>query len=233
MSIKEIIFRVFFSSLLIVMTVMVTPSTSWAQTSNTEQTINTSSSVQVDFFDRLQELSIGQKPSLELLDQASDKGMNDDGAFYVYESSRYSMPHVIRLDDEGKIIFQELTIPSALLAEYKNTYQELGPPETFSDKTRSESLAGFPSKGVGYIIDGYLGGPIRYQRFPPKETNDFLSTNAKNYQPVDERTPASAAPEAGTNKPNVWNNWENAALLAIGLLVGGVGLFLIQKNRRL
>jgi hypothetical protein len=128
--------------------------------------------------------SLGQKQTLSLVHKD----------VYTFDSSLYSNPHVIYVEN-GTISFIQLTIPAEKQDEYNKQYNSYPTSErVVLPKTKSEILVGFPSRGIAYIINGYAGSVIRFQKFPVKSVADFTNQEGRNFRPIVTISPNTPTP---------------------------------------
>jgi hypothetical protein len=136
-----------------------------------------------DLFTELNKLEIGQ----ELPEYIKSQGLeiedsNQETIYLKFESGSKSYPHFIEVEKTNKILYIELKIPEELLTTYVDLLSELGEPENTS--TQSEAgltLVSFPSKGIGFIVDGKekLQMIVKY---PKKAVEDLINNEGIGFQ---------------------------------------------------
>jgi hypothetical protein len=108
---------------------------------------------------------------------------------YTIESGEYAHPHIIYVDQDKKATYIQLTVPFALEQKYQDLMQSFikdpkkAKEQVDLDKTRSEIMVGYPSEGIGFIVNGYNNKVLRVTKYPSKTKQDFVQEEGKMYVP--------------------------------------------------
>ena len=135
-----------------------------------------------DYFNFLENLKIGQQipESIKTVGKIIDKG-NPNEINYLLNSSKFSQPHLVKINLDEKLLYLELKIPQNKIDLYRQYYQSLGEPESYLVKATSQTLASYPSKGIGFVVDEQNENDLKIIKFPATSTEKFEQINKKNY----------------------------------------------------
>ncbi len=148
-----------------------------------------------------------------------------DRIIYTFPSSKSTNPHILYLDSNNAITYLQTTIPKEEVANVASQITKLGAPEKIMEKTKSEILYTYPSRGISFVINGHANAPDRIMRYPVKTLDEHIRSEAINYVEKIEPTPpdSSLLNKFDTFKLVRYGIW------AIILLVVIISLLVVRK----
>jgi len=191
--------------------------------------LTTPSLAVTDYFQELQKIEPLSNVSSDLLQKGKEEPSTDlNKKIYTFTSEDYSHPHILHITD-NKVIFIQLTIPLSEKEKYKEDLNNAGKPELILPKARSEILVSFPSKGIAYIIEGYVGSVLRVQKFPQKESSEFIKSEGRNFEfvPYNPKTASISTNQRSSQVTLVNWQWLILVVFFVALLI-----FLLRRLRK-
>lgn len=182
----------------------------------------------------LENLNIGSNVSSEILEQGMLLENSDSFQKYAFESSWYSAPHILEIQN-STLTYLEIKIPPESVSEYRNLLSSLGEPEINKAKAESLRLVAFPSKGMGFIINDHSENDIRFIKFPKKALEDFEKEEGAGFTPV-ERTVDLETPKEGPtlrelemrqNEKITLKKQISSFFTSVYFVWGGIGIILL------
>jgi hypothetical protein len=215
-------------------------------------------SAEIDYFNTLKNLKVGEKLSDDLISQGQLLPGDGQDVKYLFDSISYSNPHFIYTDNDSNITFKMLLIPQEEASSYLNEFKNLGEPEVFLARTEIVFLTASPSYGIGLIhseeniLNQESPTNLKVIYFPPKTVDEFLEKEGESYSVIKvvddvneikiEKAPGFVVPteyqariviEEKTNDTKVGNKNNIIIIFSITLLFLSTTMFVLYiKNKK-
>ncbi len=125
-------------------------------------------------FEQLIQLKLNQPLPESLQKQAESVNKRGDIQTYYFLSGNYVYPHFIETQ-HGLVVHVAVYLDSSKTAEYTQKLQSIGSPEIVLQNTETESIFGFPTKGIVFVVNGQKQ-PVVYEWMQPRTEREIVQT---------------------------------------------------------
>lgn len=132
------------------------------------------SSQAATIYDQLIQLKINQPFPESLQKQAESNSKRGDKQTYYFLSGNYVYPHFIETE-HGLVVHGAVYLDSVKSAEYNQKLQAAGSPEIVLQNTENESIFGFPTKGMVFVVNAQKL-PVVYEWMQPRTEREIVQT---------------------------------------------------------
>lgn len=125
-------------------------------------------------FDQLIQLKLNQPLPESLQKQAESVSKRGDKQTYYFLSGNYVYPHFIEAQ-HGLVVHVAVYLDKSKTIEYSQKLQALGSPEIVLQNTENESVFGFPTKGIVFVVNNQKQ-PVVYEWMQPRTEREIVQT---------------------------------------------------------
>lgn len=125
-------------------------------------------------YDQLIQLKLNQPLPESLQKQAESVSKRGDKQTYYFLSGNYVYPHFIETQ-HGLVVHVAVYLDKSKTAEYTQKLQAIGSPEIVLQNTENESVFGFPTKGVVFVVNNQKQ-PVVYEWMQPRTEREIVQT---------------------------------------------------------
>lgn len=125
-------------------------------------------------FDQLTQLKLNQPLPESLQKQAESVSKRGDKQTYYFLSGNYVYPHFVETQ-HGLIVHVAVYLDATKTTTYAQQLQAVGTPEIVLQNTENESIFGFPSKGMVYVVNNQKQ-PVVYEWMEPRTEREIVQT---------------------------------------------------------